>query len=656
MDTETGHYQRMIFSDRAFLYGMYADGHPFRVVRKAVQVYMTEAAYLQVVDWCRAGYHGGYILPTLGEAQKFVQQRIKTSILRSPYYQYLMRGAAAATQSVDIRNIGLGSVTFIGARVKSALAGHDWDFYVSDEHDFNVLGGGQATVDMARDRVTASMLQASIIQGNPQASQVMVDGEYRAGDQRIWVAKCPHCGRWQPYSFFAGVVRQIEEWKYILRDATWAREDTRDIHYMCRYCTRPMPRFGLPSEWVAMFPGREVHSYWVNQIMAPNLSLRQMSFRFFNEAVRSIDGMQQFWATTEGKGYSQARGEITEAMLQDCVIALSERPANWQKTTVMGIDVGKLWLYVVIARVWGEWLILEHWGKYKDVDEVYRLINRYKVLSCLMDAQPEYRTFLNLREKSAKTRRVTWGLYYLTGPKQRAKVDQKNHLIHDDRTFMIDQVYAHIVDKLLILPGNALIDKELKEHLTSSVRVEIMPKNSDVPMRGWERKRGMEDHFLHALAAAIRAKLILDDGLMGELANASHVPGDMVDLIAFDRPLGDDKSEERFRALQRERFQIEQRWKTRLDVSLLSGTIVQAVDICVPEEYLIVRALLQELINRCQEEGRPVWKAAAILALQRLDAHHEVDDHAGNGERQRDDLGSGSSEEELDADLLEELA
>jgi phage terminase large subunit GpA-like protein len=132
------------------------------------------------------------------------------------------------------------------------------DVLVFDELD-------EATPDaktLAKERLSHSSYKRIVELSNPSLPDFGIDEVYRQSDQRHWHLKCPACGAWTCLEKEFPVALNAEV-RVIRRRADGS------AYRACPKCDAELdPDRG---EWVADFPGREIHGYLISQLFSSTI-------------------------------------------------------------------------------------------------------------------------------------------------------------------------------------------------------------------------------------------------------------------------------------------------------------------------------------------------------------------------------------------------
>lgn len=315
------------------------------VCKKSVQVGWTEIEIARAIDYCSRGYSVFHVFPTLEIRGRFVANRFNRIVASVPYYEMLMDEAREFTRrgstppdAVMLKQIGRAAIYFVGSNQKASMAEAPADAILIDEYD----RCAEESIELAKDRVGASPLQAFHVIGNPTIPHRGVSELYEDSRQSTWNVKCEACREWQPLEWLINVAEDQGNGHYRLRAVPGSDGDLAPV---CRKCSRPLDRYGF-GEWVTKYPQRQMSGYHVSQMMCGAIKISAM-WSYFLKAQGNSTRIQRFWNSLMGEPYATTEDVLTGEML-DRLIGTSRGPVMAGHTTVMGVDVGKSLHYWVL--------------------------------------------------------------------------------------------------------------------------------------------------------------------------------------------------------------------------------------------------------------------------------------------------------------------
>jgi hypothetical protein len=473
-----------------FLEQIYKDDNWHIVIRKATQVGISE--YLLVRAFYRAeiGRSVFYVMPTYELKNQFVKDRIDKSIMMSEYYQRLLsESMVKSVESMSLKQIGKGTIAFVGSNTANAFISFQADDVIRDEYD----NCNQQNILMAEERQSASKDKTIIDVGNPTIQGFGIDELYQQSCQYQWHIKCPHCSEWFTPDFFKDVVEQIDKGDWTVRDPDWEHDFSYDPKVYCPKCGKPYDRFST-GEWIAMSLGGRASGYWISKMFSTQNTVNDLLDRFLKGLVND-HSLQRFYNGDLGIPFTSTGSRIDEIMLNDCIGDYS-MPESSNGYCIAGIDVGSM-LHITIGELKDDKKVqIVFVGEVREFEEARDILKRYSVRSFVIDAMPEGRASIKL------IRRFKFGFmcYYVAGKKE-LTIDPVRCIINTLRTEAIDAVKEHLLLKNIIYPRNIKSIPGYYEQMTSSIRI----YNEEGNKYTWEHGNA-PDHYLHSCVYMILAR------------------------------------------------------------------------------------------------------------------------------------------------------
>lgn len=484
------------------LWYLYNDSSPYKVIKKAVQIGVSEWLIVVAIESTARGLNVIYILPTFMLKNQFVQDRINKSIMFTPYYQEIMKhDDKKLVESTTLKQFGAGSIIFAGSNTTVSFISHPGDVLIIDEED----ECNKENLLMGEERLARSESKMIIRVGNPKFLGVGIDYQYGYSDKKEWQIK-HDCGKWIQFDFFKQVIKEMEIQgrgkTYILCDTEWEEESNKDINMICEYCNKPIDRH-KSGEFISQKKS-EISGYHMSSLFASEIKVKKM-VDIFKEGLINDLQMQRFYNAYLGLAYNASGAKITEFMLNDCIDTTYTMPDQSVGMCLAGVDVGKVFNIIIAEIQQDRKLRIVNISELpvEDIREVFELFMRYKVKLFVIDSRPETRIarqiiaqwkpyghgFLNQYTSTSKD--ISWNL--------------NDKIISCGRTYILDTVKEMLLTKQIILPQNARSINNFYSQMTASTRVFNDKRQEYVWTEG-----GNPDHWFHGMAylALARSTLI----------------------------------------------------------------------------------------------------------------------------------------------------
>lgn len=498
------------------LKALYADEHPHIVVIKPAQRGVSEYAINFTsfalehgarvwTDGQKDGVNVAYIFPTIDTLGDFSKERI-SGLEEETVHLARLFGEHDDYNAVRFKQVGRSYLYLRGGWSPRALKSFPADILILDEYDEM----DPKAIALARRRMNASIVHRELDISTPTIPGFGIHEVYLRSDQRVYRQR-HRCGEWVGYDFYKNVVVNGQAWaegdggwRYLMAEELL----TATVELICPSCGGAVTeeeRMAL-GEWSAMAPlAKAVRGYHIPWWPFPIVDLT----RFAIAAVsRDPTEVEQFNQQDLGNPYSASGARVTAEGLLNCSIDLEngELPPNAVYTKVtMGVDVGTR-LHI---RVSGELNSIPHvlWmGAVLEFEELYDIMDRFKVRLCVIDAMPEQHAvsafvarFPGRVIAAGYPTNVQALKAALVGPNKEGKpnVDliMDNKRVQVNRTMAMDRVSANIANQKERWPRSIATMPEVVGNMTSPVRVVIQDKTGQ-PTASWVHTT--PDHFFHA--------------------------------------------------------------------------------------------------------------------------------------------------------------
>lgn len=299
--------QKLEFKTHRFMIDIYADDSDDIVCKKSAQVGFSVMAILKSFWLARyGGWNIIYALPTNNVVQDFVKPKVNPLISSNPAIQ-----AMVSDDSVSYKRIGDRNLFFKGGYSDREAISITGDILVIDEYD---RMPSMAVVNTFDSRLQASTHPVRWRFSNPSQVGFGVDALFQDSDQRHWMVR-HGCGHewfvdWEP----DGRCHYVDKDKQIYACGECKDEVTDEERRMGR--------------WVAKYPERRRHGYWISQMMAPWVSARRIIEQF------EESNIEFFHNFVLGKAYTPS-----DLIVNRATILRANAPSTIPRVQVaMGVD------------------------------------------------------------------------------------------------------------------------------------------------------------------------------------------------------------------------------------------------------------------------------------------------------------------------------
>ncbi len=469
--------QSFSFNEHEYLWQIYADKHPFKVIQKSAQCGISEF-FINESFWLADTGRGNclFVFPADPQLVDFSAGRVRPAIEESEYLSSRVTGV----DNVHVRQVGprfvyyRGSGTVGGGKAIRKLKSVDADTYYLDELDEM----SPRVMTLADKRLGHSNLAWKRATSTPTVPEFGINELYLKSDQCQWHIKCEHCTEWQYLSFFKNV-----------------NQDSGT--FMCRKCGKPINRLAK-GEWVPKYPDRNIRGYHINKLFCGTTNIDDLIDASKKTASHEV---QEFYNSDLGEPHVPEGGQLSQDILDACRDDYTF-PGRGRNCT-MGVDVGT-YLHVRISEVLEDGIkraLLV--TKVRTFDELDAFMKRYDVTAAVIDALPEQRKSAEFCERF-KGR--AYRCFYTENSESKtewSKVNQEESKVTVLRTVACDYMLDGFIGRNNRLPTNAReIDTDKKgvsdyyAQMCAPVRVVEMNAYGQPVARYVHGSK--PDHYFHA--------------------------------------------------------------------------------------------------------------------------------------------------------------
>ena len=368
-----------------------------------------------------------YTFPTSGDVSEFSKARVKPTIQSSPYLSSII----ADVDAVELKQVRDSFIYFRGTWSEREAISIDADMLIHDETDRSK----PEIISMYQERLSHSKFKFTAHLSNPSIPEYGIDALYSRSDMKQWFVTCPKCKEEQVLSFPESMHKKSE-----------SMQDDR-TYYQCIACGAEITDDDRRNgKWKATNPGSNISGYHISQLMAPWITAEEIQYKFENERWK-----QTFFNMVLGEPYAGENIPIKRIDMLECI------QSSWDmqdvgRYTYMGVDQGDL-LHVTIWRKEGKVKRLLLAIVIDDFNKLPDLMNRYGVISCVIDALPN--------KHSARTFQLmfpgkVWLCYYNDSQKEKIvwteDIEKKEYHVVAQRTESLDILADEYKIKNIVLP------------------------------------------------------------------------------------------------------------------------------------------------------------------------------------------------------------
>lgn len=436
-----------------------------------------------------------FLMPTIHDVSDFSRSRLNTAIEASPYIAGKVRSGIGGKRGADTISLKRFDENFFymrGAMVNQdgnarQLKSIPVDLVMFDELDEM----DERAHPIAVQRLNHSPIKEEFYNSTPTFHNFGIHKIWEVSDQREWFVPCPHCGERQQLLLENCVLERDE----LNRPVDWHGRAEERAWIACINCVREMDR-GIEGEWVSTYPGRLITCWHPTQLMAPHVPLLDIiqDLQDISEKKR-----QETYNQRLGIPYTPKGGRLTADNLDACHADYTHGPVA-DAGAVMGVDVGSVLHVIIRSRPDENGRRRQLFaGFVTEFSDVKLLVERYEVVTCVVDEGPETRAARDFQK--SLPRGVVWLCHYLTGDAEAAhntpvQWDHRDSSCNAARTWTLDLTMARFYDKTNTIPQSEQRGSEYYKHMTAPVRVIKERKSDKKPLAIYINET--RDHLAHA--------------------------------------------------------------------------------------------------------------------------------------------------------------
>ena len=464
--------------------------------QKAAQMGFTEVAMnLTFYTLDVLGSNVLYILPSqTPDASDFSASRLDPALELSPHLEALFTDR----KNVGHKRAGMANLFVRGSRTRSQLKSVPVSLVIKDEVDEM----DQKNLTLIPERMSGQIHKQIFGLSTPTHADVGINVDFKLSSRDEYKFKCPCCNRWTELIYPDSLV---------ITASGIMDPRIRDSHYICHLCKGVLEHEAKinwlteeTAEWFPQVKDAFSTGFAINQMYSFTVSPLEFAQQVF-KAEGDLYEEQELWNSKLGLPHEVKGARVTDSDISRCMgtYQISEHaPSNALVT--MGVDVGAKINYEIDQYWWDDAdtgtdinvlakAKLLAAGEVNEFEELDNLMRDYRVMACVIDANPEKR---KAYEFALRFWGHVWLCYYAVGvTSRRIKIhDEDEHTISVDRTSWLDMSLGRVKKGNIRLP----VDLPLawKSHLKVPGR--IYKKDQWGNPVGMYVKGSKPDHYAHA--------------------------------------------------------------------------------------------------------------------------------------------------------------
>jgi len=433
-----------------------------------------------------------YVLPaSTPDASDFSTSRFDPALESSDHLRKLF----SDVKNIGHKRAGQANLFIRGSRSRSQLKSIPVGIIIFDEVDEMV----QDNIPLAFERMSGQVEKQKFLLSTPTIAGYGINAYFQNSTQGEFFFKCPACSKWTQCVFPESIVITAEDYN---------DPKIKDTHLICTDCKAILPHAGKvdwlsTGKWVDAKPQMPMKGFHVSQLYSMTTTPAELAVSFLKSSSNAADE-QEFYNSKLGLTHTVKGAKVSE---EDIIACIGEHMMKDKSTgfITMGVDIGK-YLHCEIV----EWRVPKHRPtpdvnllakakvvhacKVKEFNDLHALMRRFRVRSCVVDAQPERRKAFEFAEMYAGRVKLC---FYGRGVRSRTinVHTDRDQTITVDRTNWLDVSLGRFFRGSITLPKD--IPLEYRKHVQALTR--IYKKDADGnPIGIYVKADNDADHYAHA--------------------------------------------------------------------------------------------------------------------------------------------------------------
>lgn len=484
-----------------WLKAMHESKSEFNVGQKAAQLGFTETLLnitFYKIDVERTDCL--YVLPAkTPDASDFSTGRFDPALELSPHLSKLFSNV----KNIGHKRAGTTNLYVRGSKSRAGLKSIPTGFIGLDELDEME----QDNITLALERASGQTQKQIWMISTPTIDHYGINKFYTLSTQESYFFRCPHCSRMTQLLFPDCLEITAES----LDDPniTHSHLKCKECHHILDHGTKPEWLATETSEWVPEYRNRDIRGFHINQLYSSTVSPVDLA-RAYLRALRDPSDEQSFWNDKMGLPHLVEGARLTDHQIEATKANhLNGTLINTPGIVTMGVDVGKHLHYEVDAWTLGPYItstdlntdalpkVIEI-GKLQHFEALDDVMRKYRVMACIIDANPEKRKALEFAFRFHGHVKLCYygaGIHSKTIHETKTQnMAQPEPTITVDRTAWLDLSLGRFRNQTITIPANTPF--EYRDHLKALTR--IYEKDREGNPIGRYVKGTLEDHYCHA--------------------------------------------------------------------------------------------------------------------------------------------------------------
>jgi phage terminase large subunit GpA-like protein len=261
-----------------------------------------------------------FVVPNIGEAQKFSKQRIAPMIRDTPHLKEKVADIKTRNSNNTIlqKSFPGGTITLAGANSPAALASIPARYLFGDERDrWTTSAGTEGDPWKLAEARTTTFYNRKMVQVSTPTikDESAIERAFDKGTKEQWCHQCPDCGEW------VNIVFDNIKFKHAVKTTKRKKEfSVTDVWWQCPQCGYEATEREMrnqPAKWIAVAPDayrNGIRSFWLNAFSSPWAAWSDIVLRFL-QAKDSPEELKVIFNTVFGELWEERNSTIEDDTL-----------------------------------------------------------------------------------------------------------------------------------------------------------------------------------------------------------------------------------------------------------------------------------------------------------------------------------------------------
>lgn len=438
-----------------------------------------------------------YVLPNkTPDASDFSASRFDAAVELSAHLKALY----SDVKNIGHKRAGAANMYIRGSQAKAGLKSVPVSVLLLDE----VEEMNQDNIPLAYERLSGQMEKLIWAISTASIAGVGINKIFSRSSQEHFFFKCPCCSRQVEFRWPDSLVitgDELDDPK-LVNSHLICTECKNKLHHEAKY------EYLQSGLWVPSFPDRvQLHrGFYVNQMYSSTVSPFELAVAFI-KGRSDQTSEQEFFNSKMGLPHEAKGARLSDGEIRACIgDHLSGPRYTAGKIVTMGVDQGRVCHYEIDEWTIGQFhgndantrahcKVLEV-GTTKSFDDLDKLMSKFGIHACVIDAHPERRTAFAFASRFFG---YVWMAFYGNGVNGKQihlnETEEGEPMITVDRTSWMDAALNRFRGERKRISICKDAGPEYTEHLKAPVRVNKMDQNGNPVARYMNDKA---DHYAHA--------------------------------------------------------------------------------------------------------------------------------------------------------------